>query len=62
LVRLLPADVQARYREEFAAELDGLVKDGVTCLAQLAYALRLSTRIWSLRSALRAEAPTPRGS
>lgn len=62
LVRLLPADDQARYREEFAAELDGLVEAGMTRLAQLAYALRLSMRIWSLRSALRAEAPAPRRS
>lgn len=56
LVRLLPAENRSRYREEYTAELDELAKVGLSRWAQLGYAARVGTRVWSLRAALRADA------
>jgi hypothetical protein len=54
----LPLGDQARYREEFDSELHDLAQDGASRRAQLAHALRISLRVWSLRRALRAPSPT----
>jgi hypothetical protein len=55
-VRVLPAGHQARYREEFAAELYDVAEAGASRWRQLAYALRLLDRAWMLRAELRAPA------
>jgi hypothetical protein len=50
-VRLVPTGHQARYREEFRAELNEVARDVGKC-RQIAYVLRLSSRVWSLRREL----------
>ena len=56
-LRWLPVVERARYQEELFAELYDLAESGVSRRAQLGHALRLSTRGWSLRRALRAPSP-----
>jgi hypothetical protein len=56
-VRALPATDRARWREEFDAELAELAEAEVPRRAQLGHAVRLATRVWSLRRALRTPSP-----
>jgi hypothetical protein len=55
--RLLPAASRDRYLEEFTGELRELADSEASSRAQLAHALRLAARAWSLRNALPADAP-----
>lgn len=57
VTRVLPVGERARYREKFDAELHDVAQAGVSRRAELAYALRVSVRVWSLRRALRAPSP-----
>lgn len=57
VTRVLPVGERVRYREEFDAELHDVAQAGVSRRAELAYALRVSVRVWSLRRALRAPSP-----
>lgn len=56
-VRLLPVTHQARYREEFLAELHVLVGSEASGWAQLRYAVAIAGRVWTLRRALRVMSP-----
>lgn len=52
IARILPPDDQARYAEEFAGELFELASGGVSRFQQIAYAIRLASRVWQLRTEL----------
>lgn len=56
-VRVLPAADQARYAEEWQAELYELAFSGASRWAQLIYALRILNEAWVLRAELKAPAP-----
>ncbi|GAA3069214.1 hypothetical protein GCM10010464_36690 [Pseudonocardia yunnanensis] len=55
--RLLPGASRDRYLEEFTGELRELADSEASSRAQLAHALRLAARVWSLRNALPGDAP-----
>jgi hypothetical protein len=59
-VRVLPTEHQARYDEEWRAELHDLAAEGASWFGQLLYALRLLDRAWVLRAELKAAAATSR--
>jgi hypothetical protein len=54
---LLPGTSRERYLEEFTGELRELADSEASSRAQLAHAVRLAARVWSLRNALPPDAP-----
>jgi hypothetical protein len=56
-VRVLPVTDQARYAEEWQADLYELAFTGASWWAQLVYALRILNDAWVLRAELKAPAP-----
>ncbi len=60
-VHALPVESQARWREEFDGELRELAEGAVSWRVQVGHAVRVTSRVWSLRRAVRAPAPVRGG-